>query len=146
MVVDFSVSSRLTDTKGEAMQLHEQHRPKNWSEVTGQNKVIAKLDVLRRRGLGGRTYWLAGHSGTGKTTFGAFLCAQYSRPANSSGVSALFIPLPRIGNVTGSVGALERHGVLEHRGARASGASCALMKRRNYGDVRWCWCWTVWTR
>ena len=56
--------------------MHEQHRPKDWSEVTGQNKVIAKLDVLRRRGLGGRAYWLAGQSGTGKTTIARLIAAE----------------------------------------------------------------------
>ncbi len=58
------------------MQLHEQHRPKDWSEVTGQDKVIAKLDVLRRRGIGGRAYWLAGQSGTGKTTIARLIAAE----------------------------------------------------------------------
>ena len=55
--------------------LHEQYRPKNWDDVVGQDKVIAKIMALMRRGLGGRAYWLSGQSGTGKTTI-ARLIAQ----------------------------------------------------------------------
>ena len=50
------------------MQLYEQYRPTTWSEVLGQDKILAKLDRLRKRGLAGRAYWLSGQSGTGKTT------------------------------------------------------------------------------
>ncbi len=34
------------------MQLHEEHRPQNWSDVVGQDKVIAKVEALRKRRLG----------------------------------------------------------------------------------------------
>ena len=58
------------------MQLHEQHRPTGWSDVTGQDKVIRKVDVLRKRGLAGRAYWLSGQSGTGKTTIARLIAAE----------------------------------------------------------------------
>ncbi|MCH7685960.1 MAG: AAA family ATPase, partial [Planctomycetes bacterium] len=58
------------------MQLHEQHRPKDWGDIVGQDKVIAKLNVVRRRGLSGRAYWLAGQSGTGKTTIARLIAAE----------------------------------------------------------------------
>lgn len=48
--------------------LYEQYRPRKWSEVIGQEKVLAKLDRLRTRGLAGRAFWLSGQSGTGKTS------------------------------------------------------------------------------
>ena len=57
------------------MQLCEQHRPSQWSDVIGQDKIIRRIDALRRRGLGGRAYWLSGQSGTGKTTI-AYLIAN----------------------------------------------------------------------
>lgn len=57
------------------MQIHEKHRPKSFGEVVGQDKVISTLTRLRSRGLAGRSYWLCGQSGTGKTTI-ARLIAQ----------------------------------------------------------------------
>jgi len=58
------------------MQLHEQHRPTDWGDVTGQDKVICKIGVLRKRGLAGRAYWLSGQSGTGKTTIARLIAAE----------------------------------------------------------------------
>lgn len=55
--------------------LCEKYRPNSWGDVVGQDKVIAKIMALARRGLGGRAYWLSGQSGTGKTTI-ARLIAQ----------------------------------------------------------------------
>ena len=57
------------------MSLFEQYRPAQWSEVLSQEKILAKLDRLRPRGLAGRAYWITGQSGTGKTTI-ARLIAQ----------------------------------------------------------------------
>lgn len=57
------------------MQLTEQYRPATWSEVVGQEKVVQRIQALRGRGLAGRAYWIAGQSGTGKTTI-ARLIAQ----------------------------------------------------------------------
>ena len=58
------------------MQLHEQNRPRCWSEVVGQDKVLAKIERLRKRGLAGRAYWLSGQSGTGKTTIARLIAAE----------------------------------------------------------------------
>jgi DNA polymerase-3 subunit gamma/tau len=49
-------------------QLHEQYRPRTWLDVIGQDKAIARVNILRKRGLAGRAYWISGSSGTGKTT------------------------------------------------------------------------------
>lgn len=62
------------------MQLHEQYRPRQWSEVVGQNKVIEKIELLRKRGLSGRAYWLSGQSGTGKTTIARLIAADVAEP------------------------------------------------------------------
>ncbi len=58
------------------MQLTEQYRPKQWSEVVGQNKVIKRIQQLAKRGLGGRAYWLSGGSGQGKSTIGRLIAAE----------------------------------------------------------------------
>ena len=58
------------------MQLHEQYRPKSWSEVVGQDKALSRIETLRKRGLAGRAYWLSGQSGTGKTTIAKLLAAE----------------------------------------------------------------------
>ena len=57
------------------MQLHEQYRPKSWSDVIGQGKAIRKILTIGKRGLGGRAFWISGQSGTGKTTI-AYLIAR----------------------------------------------------------------------
>ena len=57
------------------MQLHEQYRPRAWHEVVGQDKVIQRIEALKARSLTGRAFWVAGVSGSGKTTI-ARLIAQ----------------------------------------------------------------------
>lgn len=58
------------------MQLYEQYRPKSWAEVVGQDKAVRILEGLRQRGLGGRAFWIAGQSGTGKTTIARLIAAE----------------------------------------------------------------------
>lgn len=58
------------------MQLHEQYRPKSWTEVIGQDKAIQQIETLKRRGLGGRAYWISGKSGAGKTSIARLLAQE----------------------------------------------------------------------
>ncbi len=60
------------------MQLSELYRPKTWPEVLGQPKILAKLAVIRKRGLGGRAYFIAGPSGCGKTTIARLIADEVS--------------------------------------------------------------------
>ena len=64
------------------MQLTERYRPQTWDEVVGQDKAVARLRALARRGLGGRAYWLSGQSGTGKTTLARLIAAELAEPWN----------------------------------------------------------------
>ncbi len=56
--------------------LTEQYRPKTWGDVVGQDKVVQRIQALAKRGLAGRAYWLAGQSGTGKTTIARLIAAE----------------------------------------------------------------------
>jgi replication-associated recombination protein RarA len=56
--------------------LFERYRPSTWSEVVGQDKLVAKVNALRPRGLGGRAWWIAGPSGAGKTTCGRLIARE----------------------------------------------------------------------
>lgn len=58
------------------MQLTEKYRPRTWSDVIGQPKIIATIDRLRSRGLSGRAYWITGQSGTGKTTIARLIALE----------------------------------------------------------------------
>lgn len=58
------------------MALYEQYRPKTWAEVVGQDKALAKLATLRKRGLAGRVFWITGKSGSGKTTIARLIAAE----------------------------------------------------------------------
>ena len=58
------------------VQLHEQYRPGSWDQVVGQSNAIRAINTLRERGLAGRAFWIAGASGTGKTTIGRLLAAE----------------------------------------------------------------------
>ena len=48
--------------------LYEAHRPGSWKDLAGQDKLVQRLSIIRRRGLVGRVFWVTGDSGTGKTT------------------------------------------------------------------------------
>lgn len=56
--------------------LTEHYRPRTWADVVGQEKIINRLLAMRQRGLAGRAYWLAGQSGTGKTTIARLIAAD----------------------------------------------------------------------
>ncbi len=60
--------------------LYEQYRPATWADYVGQEKAVAKVDVLRRRGLAGRAYWISGPSGVGKTTLAMLIAAEIADP------------------------------------------------------------------
>jgi len=58
------------------MQLHEEYRPQCWAQVVGQEKALAKIELLRRRSLAGRAYWISGSSGSGKTTIAKLIASE----------------------------------------------------------------------
>jgi len=60
--------------------LYEQYRPATWTDVIGQDKVVARVRALPERGLGGHAFWVSGASGTGKTTIARLLAAEVADP------------------------------------------------------------------
>jgi len=57
--------------------LFERCRPKRWEDVIGQDRAVAAIRRLAHRGqLCGRAYWIAGKSGTGKTTIARLIAAE----------------------------------------------------------------------
>lgn len=65
-----------------ATQMARKYRPANWDSLIGQNKIRSRIDYLRPRGLGGRTYLLSGSSGTGKTTVAYLIAEEIAEPLN----------------------------------------------------------------
>ena len=62
------------------MKLVEKYRPTNFADVVGQEKTIAKIRALMGRGLGSRSFWIAGASGTGKTTIARIIASEIADP------------------------------------------------------------------
>jgi replication-associated recombination protein RarA len=56
--------------------LYEQYRPRTWTDLVGQDKLRQRIEVLRRRGLVGRVFWVTGDSGTGKTCAARLIAAE----------------------------------------------------------------------
>ena len=54
--------------------LYEQHRPRSWADVLGQDRAVRKAQAIIKRAWGGRAWWISGKSGTGKTSL-AYLIA-----------------------------------------------------------------------
>ena len=62
--------------KSNSKSLYEKYRPKAFNEVLGQNNAVRKIQTVLKRGWGGRAYWIAGASGTGKTTLARIIARQ----------------------------------------------------------------------
>ena len=60
--------------------LAENYRPTTWAEVVAQDKVRRQIHGLRTRGLAGRAFWIAGQSGTGKTTIARLIASEIAAP------------------------------------------------------------------
>lgn len=69
--------------------LFEKYRPRRWEDIVGQDRAIKTLQRLRDNGaLGGRAFWLAGPSGTGKTTIARLIAEEMADPLSIEEVDA----------------------------------------------------------
>ncbi|MFH1738099.1 MAG: AAA family ATPase [bacterium] len=78
----------MTNSQSTSRILSEQYRPTSFSEVVGQDKVIQKIEVIARRGLSGRAFWISGQTGTGKTTIARIIAGQVAETWNTTEVDA----------------------------------------------------------
>jgi len=62
--------------------LTEQYRPRTWSEVVGQDKALAKIQTVAKRGIGGRAFVLPVPDWPGKTTIGYLIAHEIADPFN----------------------------------------------------------------
>jgi replication-associated recombination protein RarA len=63
--------------------LFEKHRPRDWSEVVGHDKVVRLIKAkIANNDLAGRAYWITGNSGSGKTTLALLIAQELAEPIN----------------------------------------------------------------
>jgi DNA polymerase-3 subunit gamma/tau len=95
--------------------LVEQYRPKSWSEVVGQEKTVSRIQALAKRGLAGRAYWIAGQSGTGKSSIARLLAAEVAEDFMITEVDASTLTVAALTE-------LERSSVISGWGSKAGRA------------------------
>lgn len=99
--------------------LAEKYRPKTWAEVAGQERVVTRLRQLATRGtLAGRTFWLSGQSGTGKTTIARLIAAEVAGEWDTEEIDATALTVAQLRD-------LER--VLALRGMSAKGGRAVIL-------------------
>ena len=78
------------------MMLAETYRPKTFDDVAAQDKVIDRIRTVARHGLGGRAFWIAGQSGTGKTTIARLIAQEVADDFFIEELDAGEISLPKL--------------------------------------------------
>ncbi len=66
-----------------------EHRPTDWSQLVGHDKLKRSIAAMRMRGsLGGRAFWISGASGIGKTSCACLIAGEVCDPENFVEVDA----------------------------------------------------------
>lgn len=82
------------------MQLFERFRPKSFDQIAGQRRAKDLLLRIRQAGgFGGRSFWLVGPSGTGKTTIANLVAAELADPVNVLELDASDATPARLGEI-----------------------------------------------
>jgi len=71
-----ATANSIGDSRQTQPALFEAYRPRSWADVVGQDKIVARIRQIAKRGLSGRAYWLSGQSGTGKTTIARLIASE----------------------------------------------------------------------
>lgn len=70
------------------MNLAEQYRPATFAEVVGQDRAIAEIQAVLKRGWGSRAWWITGASGVGKSTLARIIAMEGADPFNVEEIDA----------------------------------------------------------
>jgi len=57
-------------------QLSAKYRPREWSDVVGQEVAVTAIRESLKQGWGGRAWWIVGGSGTGCTTIAMLIAGE----------------------------------------------------------------------
>lgn len=85
------------------MRLYEKYRPQSFDEIIGQDKIVSKIRGLMTRGLGGRSFWISGSSGQGKTSLARLIAAEIADPFCTIEIDAGELTLPRLREIESSL-------------------------------------------
>ena len=83
--------------------LYEQHRPRSWADVLGQERAVKKAQTIIKRAWGGRAWWIDGNSGTGKTTIAKLIAAEGADPFNTIELDASDLTPARLREIENSM-------------------------------------------
>ena len=78
------------------MRLYEQYRPTTLDGIVGQGKAVSAVKGVMARGVGGNALWIAGPSGTGKTTIARIVARQFADPIFIDEIDAGQLSLPML--------------------------------------------------
>ncbi len=79
--------------------LSEQYRPATLDQVAGHQSVKQRIAALAKRGLAGRSYWITGKSGQGKTTIARVLAGQLAKGFAVDEMDAQDLSIDRIRDI-----------------------------------------------
>lgn len=65
-----------TRKNGKSIRLYEKYRPERFNQVIGQEKAVAEIREVVKRGIGGKALWITGRSGIGKTSLARITAKQ----------------------------------------------------------------------
>ncbi len=65
------------------MMLYEKYRPTTWANLVGQDRTIKRVRrIIDRPNFNGDCFWIAGPSGTGKTSLAWIIARQFASDIN----------------------------------------------------------------
>lgn len=78
------------------MNLSKKYRPSQWSDVIAQDRAIAEIRQVADDGYGGKSWWISGKTGTGKTTIARLIAAEIADPISVDEFDGASLTMPRL--------------------------------------------------